>query len=136
MVIAATTVFPDPTSPSSSRFIGWGRAISCRICQAAIRCALVSWKGKALTKPRAVGSSKGTGWAVLACQKDFVTFVKLSGEERLVEPDDVQLSGIVGHHRLRQLHPLVAGLARRDVVDPSANRRLHAGTDGADGGDA
>ena len=48
--MAATTVFPEPTSPSSKRFMGLDFSISCKISQADFLWALVILKGRELTK--------------------------------------------------------------------------------------
>jgi len=47
--IIATRVFPEPTSPSNSLFIGSGRDISLMISQEAIFCPFVILKGKLFT---------------------------------------------------------------------------------------
>ena len=65
---AATTVLPEPTSPCSSRCIGWGRARSAAISSATRRCAPVSAKGRAASSrscspPGAPRSTGARRWA-------------------------------------------------------------------------
>ena len=65
--MVATTVLPEPTSPSNSRDMGLGFSRSFKICQTAFFCPSVSLKGKVAVnfcmKARFKGMAKAFFWS-------------------------------------------------------------------------
>ena len=68
----------------------------------------------------------------LAREENLISLMEVAGDVGLVEPDHIQLTGIVGNRRPGDLHVLARRDLPRDVVDARADCRLHPGPDPGD----